>query len=111
MATRLEHSHDINIDNGVYADELSSIDVQMEKIKESYGLKPDEYWKIKDAPPEYRKLSRKYEKVINNRLTELFEQHNLVDIAELRRRSLPAMTKVGRGDEEPHSINKIMRMR
>jgi hypothetical protein len=87
MATRIEDLHEGNIDKSVYAHNISAIETQMEEIRNEYGLKPEEHWLIKDAPLEYKILSRQLDKILNDRLTELFKQQGLPDIVELRKRS------------------------
>lgn len=68
---------------GSYEDELRTISARMESIERDWGLKDDEYWPFKDAPPEYQRESQEYDAVLERKLIERFRQFAPSDLLDL----------------------------
>ncbi|MCD8455263.1 MULTISPECIES: hypothetical protein [Tenacibaculum] len=62
------------VSEGHYKSELQPIEDEIEKVKEKHNLKPDEYWLIDEVPPEYQTLNEQYEKVLDNKIEDLFRE-------------------------------------
>src|SRR5690606_31316136 len=62
--------HEARWMNHRYDEDLRPISEEMRKIEEEWGLGPDEYWPIGDAPEAYQALSRQYDRVLEAKLEE-----------------------------------------
>jgi len=69
VAHASEGVHDGRINDGAYP-ELKSLSSSMRQVELAHGLTPGQYWLIKDAPPEYRRLSTKWNAAAHRRLSE-----------------------------------------
>lgn len=71
--------------DGRYDSELRTISAKMDSIEQRHGLKDNQYWAIKDAPPDYQHESQKYDAVLDGKLIDVFRKFapsELLDLLE-----------------------------
>jgi len=68
---------------GVFDSELKHISDTMKEIERAHGLGPDEYWKINDAPLEFKKLDNEWQLVADSLFLETLKEFGLHDLADL----------------------------
>jgi len=69
--------------DGQYDKKLSPINDLMADIESKCGLKKGEYWPVGEAPPEYERLNKKYELVLDSCRTGVMREFGLSDLADL----------------------------
>lgn len=68
---------------GDYENKFSKLNKAMRNIEKKYDLGPDEYWKIGDAPDEYRVLNDQWEAIENNLFINALFEFELPNLAEM----------------------------
>jgi hypothetical protein len=68
---------------GLYAKELNPIATSMDSIRRQYGLSDDEDWRTGTGPLEYRKLDRKYNRVLERNEAAALREFGLPEFADL----------------------------
>jgi hypothetical protein len=61
----------------------------LDVVEQKHGLGPNEYWAAADAPTEYERLSREYERTLDRKFIEALNEFGLPDLAALRRNNPP----------------------
>jgi len=91
--------HEARWMNHRYDEDLRPISEEMRKIEEEWGLGPDEYWPIGDAPEAYQALSRQYDRVLEAKLEEAFIEFGAADLQRLysaEREKFDQLVELGR---------------
>ena len=69
VAQAAEGVHDARLADRAYP-EIEQLSKHMRKVEATHGLKPGEYWLKKDAPPEFRSLSAKWDAAADARFAD-----------------------------------------
>ncbi len=82
---------------GSYERELGPINDQIRSLTEAHGLDTDagEYWPLGEGPDEYRRLSERYDEVLDAKLLDTLQEFGLDDLVVLKK-------------ENPKEFNRLM---
>lgn len=81
----IESLHESRCSDGLYEEDLRPISVPIDAVERNHGLRPDQYWAVADAPTEYKRLNREYERILDRKFVETLAEFGLDDLAALRR--------------------------
>lgn len=82
-SSSVEDRHEKNWLDGKYNDVLGPLAKAMQKIERDAGLTSEQYWPIKQAPKNFRRLSSQYNEYMEAKFVELLHEFHLPDIAAL----------------------------
>jgi hypothetical protein len=80
-----ESVHEGRILGRIYP-ELERLSSAMRQVEKKHGLNADEFWPAGDEPPEYARLSMKWEKTADKLLVETLEELGARDVSDLYKR-------------------------
>jgi hypothetical protein len=98
VSQAVEGVHDGRMGDKAYP-ELEKISAAMERVEKKHGLSQGEFWPVKDAPSEYRRLNQKWSAAADVRfvatLTEL-EGHEAASLYQANRAQFERLRERGR---------------
>src|SRR5690348_453355 len=83
--TPIESIHEFRCAHGAYDHDLEPVKAAITAIEEKYGLLPNEYWTVADAPIAYKRLSAQYSRILDQKFIQALNEFGLHDLAILRR--------------------------
>jgi hypothetical protein len=79
----LEDVYEDRIMAGDYAMETNPIQEKMDIIKKAHGLSEDEYWRVREGPDDYEKLSSQCDQIYASKQIEIFKEFKEDELAHL----------------------------
>ncbi len=79
----VETVHDERWLNGLYDEDLASINAQIDEIRLREGLDEDEDWGIGEGPEDWKELNGQYEQILDMKFEETLREFGFNDIADL----------------------------